>query len=384
MYTNCVGFKQNFLQFKNRFVSNRQALFNMIIFLAAALILFTGISRRLSYFSKTSKDVDAYILATQDLFSGVNPYLRTIQTYSATAAPGDHGYAYLPGFLYLFSAIYTSGLKYGFNYVEVLKIPVLLCDIGVGLILFYYLARKDKLAALFGLAVWVYNPLSTFRSGYSQLDPIPVFILLLALIYLGKDDVLSGALYALSIVFKTYPIILLPLFLLKAKSWVRFMVAGGIVGLFLLLPFITNLTDITTLIQGSLLVHTDRFVQGRPFLFYISYFYKVELFQIIPLKFYSYMAMFFSWVLIVFFAKVLKVTDKYVLTTVAFVNFYLFTPVLNRTYFLWFIPTLVLGCFSLGSGRRFRWLYYFCVGGVWLFLSWYLVQWEDGFHIWRP
>ena len=42
--------------------------------------------------------------------------------------------------------------------------------------------------------------------------------------------------------------------------------------------------------------------------------------------------------------------DKYALSALSFGVFYLFTPVLNRTYLLWFLPVFILGLFNVTHG----------------------------------
>ena len=150
------------------------------------------------------------------------------------------------------------------------------------------------------------------------------------------------------------------------------------------IPFLTSYEDFMTYLQGSLLVHSQRFVQGRPFLFYISYYYNIELFQIIPFEIYTYLASFLG----LFFVPVLyflfRIKDKYILSLIIFLNFYLFTPVLNRTYTMWFLPVLLVGSFNLASKTKYKYLYYVIVFFYYAFYYWYLIQWKDGFHIWRP
>lgn len=357
---------------------------NILKYLKIFLIIVVfglAIQRRLVYFDQTSKDIYAYEKAIQDLFFGINPYKWTIESYSNPNDPSNHGYAYLPGLLYLFSGLYFIHLKFGFPLEVLWKIPVLLADIGVGVLLVKYFLKKNYPIALFSILMWFFNPYNFFRTGYTYADPIPVLLMFLAVIYLEKDDVLAGAFLALSIVFKTFPIILIPLFLIKTKNKWKFLVSAVLVGLFFSIPFLKSVQDFTTYLQGTIFVHGDRFIQGRPFLFYISYYYDIELFQIIPLKFYSLMATLFPFVLIPLLYFVFKVKDKYILSTVAFLNFYLFTPVFNRTYILWFLPIFIIGVYKLFKKQKYFYLTFVL---FYSFMSWYLIQWHDGFHIWRP
>ena len=167
-----------------------------------------AIGKRLPYFNDSSKDIYAYERAIHDLFFGINPYKWTIKSYSNPDDPTNHGYAYLPGLLYLFSGLYFVHLKSGLSLEVLWKIPVILADIAVGILLVKYFFKKNYPVAFFSTLMWFFNPYNFFRTGYTYADPIPILLMFLAVIFLEKDDVLAGALLALSIVFKTFPIIL--------------------------------------------------------------------------------------------------------------------------------------------------------------------------------
>lgn len=349
----------------------------------AILIIFLAVQKRLQYFHQPGKDIYAYERALSDLISGVNPYKWTIESYSNPDDPGNHGFAYFPGLLYLYAPFYIFHLQTGGAHYVLWKIPVLLADIGVGLLLYHVFRKKGLLPLTTALLIWFFNPYNYFRSGYTYTDPLAIFFMFLSLILLEKDDVLAGASYGLSIATKTFPYILFPVMLLKAKNKKGFLLAGMLVGLFVSLPFLKSLDDFTTYLNGTIFVHQNRFVQGRPFLFYISYFYKIELFQIIPFKAYTMLASFLGWIVatLVYLFKITK--DKYVLALIPFLFFYLFTPVFNRTYFLWFIPIYVTAMYKIFK-TKYRFLFYLSQILFFTFAGWYLLQWEKGFHIWHP
>ena len=349
-----------------------------------AVILIFAVNTRIQEFSDAGKDYSTYMETIQSFLRGENIYQHTIDSYKNVKDIGGHGYAYFPGFLYLFTFLYGISLKIGISYVILWKIPVLLADIGVAILLYRYLSKYNFFVALFAVLFWCFNPYTYTHGSYSLVDPVPVFFSLLALLYLEKDDVLSGVFFTLSVIFKPFALIFLPLFLIKAKKWYEFILACGIIFGIISLPFILSLNGILTYLGGTILVHSNRVLEGRPFLFYISYFYKVELFQIIPLSFYSRMATFFGWVLILVFYFVFKLKDKFILASLSALNFLLFTPVLNRTYLLWFIPIFIIALFNLSSKYRKNIIYYTPLVIYWVFCYWYLQQWKDGFHVWHP
>lgn len=351
---------------------------------AVILVLACGTFKRVSDFPKSGKDYKTYIQAIETFLSGGNLYQQTIESYKNEGDIGGHGYAYFPGFLYLFTFLYALAPAIQIPYYILWKIPVLLCDLGVAIILFKYLSKKSYFAGLFALAAWVFNPYMAARSGYSLVDPIPVFFILLSLIYLERDDVLAASFFTLSVIFKPIALIFLPLFFIKSKKWYQFVAACTIIFTVVSIPFILGAEEIMTYLNGTVLVHANRVSQGRPFLFYISYFYKIELFQIIPLSVYNNLATFFGWVLILVGYFLFKIKNKYVLASLSALNFLVFTPVLNRTYLTWFVPIFLLVAFEISQKYKKQILYYLPNILYWIFCFWYLKQWEDGFHVWHP
>lgn len=345
-----------------------------------AAIFVVAIVTRIPMFDQVGKDIGAYTDAVVDFIDGKNPYSKTAQTFENIDDPGAHGFAYLPGFLYLNLYLFSFHLMSGFPFHIMQKMVVLAADIGIGLILVKQLYRKNFGALVFGLVFWYFNPYFVYKRNYVSYDSIPIFIMMLSLYFLEKDDVLAGTFYSLSIVFKTFPVLIFPIFLMKARDKIRFLAAGGLVGGFLSIPF---LRDLKTYINGAILVHGKRGLQGRPFLFFVSYFYKIELFQIIPLRIYTYLAAFSGWALSPFLHSTKMVKDKYALSIIPFLAFYLFTPVLNRTYMIWFMPILILGWYEQVCAKN-RYLYFGGLTFFWLFYYSYIYIWKDGFHVWKP
>lgn len=358
--------------------------------LGLALLIFSfAIFSRVQLFQGVGKDIYAYEKAVIDLIEGRNPYTWTVESFSNPDDPGNHGFAYLPALMYINIIGYLIHLLSPTISLAVLwKIPILLADIGVGILIVKFFKDKPWYLSVLGLLVWFFNPYFYLKSNYVYTDPLPIFFMFLSLWYLKKDSVVSGASFAFAVGLKTFPILLLPLMFIKSKTWKQFLVAIVIVGLALSAPFLRSWEMFSTFINGSLLIHGERFVQGRPFLFYISYFYKVELFQIIPLWVYTVLASFLGWLLVPIIYYFTKIKNEYVLSLVPFVSFYVFTPVLNRTYLMWFLPLLVVGLYNLVDKyinfKHKKWGYVFLVCLFWVFNYHYLAIWKDGFHIWRP
>lgn len=346
-------------------------------------ILFFAIKYRLQYIDQKSKDIYAYERAISDLISGKNPYVWTVESFNNPDDPGNHGFSYFPGLIYLFTPLHLISLNTNIPQHVLWKIPVLLADLGVGFLLYQFFKDKGYLALTTALLIWFFNPYTYFRTGYTYTDPITIFFMFASIMLLRKDDVLAGTFYGLSIAFKTFPYFVFPIMLLKAKNKKAFLAAGLMVGLLVSLPFLKSADDFYTYLNGTLFVHQNRYIQGRPFLFYISYFYNIELFQIIPFKVYTLLASFSGWVVATAAYALKLVKDRYVLALIPFLGFYLFTPVFNRTYFMWFIPIYVTACYQLFKEKH-KALFFISQVVFFAFAGWYLTQWVDGFHIWHP
>jgi len=343
------------------------------------VLLVTAFLYRIPLLSQVGKDYITFQQAVNDLLMGINPYVDTIRSFQDKDLTSG-GYAYFPGLLYTFYSLYVFSFVSHIPYEILWKIPNLLAEFGVAYFLIKILRPKGITVTLFGLFVWLFNPYLVLYQRYTYTDAIPVFFMLASLYHLGKEDVLSGALFALAVIFKPFPLFAFPVFILLSKQKIKFLTAGALVGLVFSVPFMTNLNDFFTYIKGSLFVHEGRSVTGRPFLFYISYYFKIELIQIIPLKIYTLLATFLGWLVVPLLFFIKKVRNPYILTALVLTIFYIFTPVLNRTYLIWFLPMFIIAISYLKKNIYF----YSSLILFYAFYSWYLWQWIDGFHITRP
>lgn len=345
------------------------------------MLMLCAVFYRLEFLQESGKDFRTYEKAVQTFLSGRNPYINTLQSFT-TDDSGSHGYAYLPGILTLYSAFYMFTLTLGWSAAVLWKIPVLVADLLIGVYIYRQLKTKTILGALFGAFIWYFNSYLITEGKYTHTEPLSILFLLLSLYYLNKDKVISYTSLALSVIFKTLPVILLPyLFFKGSKHDKKLLITICILlGFVFSLPFLTSFEDFTTMLKGSLFVHGGREVQGRPFLFYLSYYYGIELFQIIPLRVYSLLSIIGGVVISLTFL-VLKRGSVYLVTTLAFLNFYLFTPVFNRTYLLWALPFYIIAVFEVFKNKKIAYVF---ILFYWFFFYWYLDQWVDGFHITKP
>lgn len=372
-------------------------LLRSFYWLGVIAITLIAILLRILIFDQVGGDWLTYKQAVSDFTQGINPYIYTVTSFQQ--ANMDHGYAYLPTLLYIQSATWLlSNLLSGGNPIPsyiLWKIPVLLCDLGIGLLILRE-TRRDPCGSVgyFNIilyAFWLLNPYLMARYEYSLFDPLFLFMLLVALILCPKNSLLSGVFFGLAVSLKTIPLIVLPLVFLATKRKIKFTIGFIFILMLLCIPFMVSMQDFTYFINGTLLVHGERGIQGRPILSFLSYYlypYGINFFQTDFSKVYSIMALLSAAVVtvIVYLKKVgifefilsrcrvynrksedtkvdrakvqgnflIGILKKsfttalvppyaiYCIVTVGFLIYLLLTPVLSRTHLLWPLPFFLI------------------------------------------
>lgn len=145
---------------------------------------------------------------------------------------------------WLSNANANSSIDIGvFRYLFILKMPYLILDILIGLILaalFADLQTKKKV-----LTFWLFNPFSIILIYiYSNVDIFPVFLVVASIYFARKNSFwLSSLLLGLGAGFKAFPMLLVPFLLLKASTLKdRIIIVVFSAGAFILtiLPFIKS------------------------------------------------------------------------------------------------------------------------------------------------
>lgn len=171
------------------------------------------------------------------------------------------GYAYppLPIFIY-YPLAKLYGMFYPLEHVVVLagelryiqvpwlfdflfKLPILLADIGIALLLYKMTKRDEK-----SMKMFLFNPYIIFISAAWMFDSIAVFFLLLSLYLFEKEKYdLSAIFLSLGFLTKFYPIFALPVFcteFIRRRSWkfLRYMLVFGAVSAVFTLPYLEGFT----------------------------------------------------------------------------------------------------------------------------------------------
>jgi hypothetical protein len=147
--------------------------------------------------------------------NGQSVYLSTV--------PHPH----LPLQLYWFATALWLNIHVGLEFVFWLKLPNILAEVAMTGLVYSAIRRTGvEKEALFGAWLYAFNPVTTLVAAYQgQFDTTPLF-LMVAACYLFEFHqnkrwglVFSSFVLGLGILSKTWPVMLLPIILLRLSNW---------------------------------------------------------------------------------------------------------------------------------------------------------------------
>ena len=157
--------------------------------------------------------------------------------------------------LYLHVLKFNSGLTYFLTgditllnkrYVFISKLIPTLCNLLVGLVLFFYLKKRDIKLAIIGMSLYLFNLALIYNTAYwGQVDSVAALFSFLSILFLiNKKYPFSVFFITLSILTKFQTIVLVPVIgiviLLGSgyKGWIKSFLAGFFTFILFFLPFI--------------------------------------------------------------------------------------------------------------------------------------------------
>lgn len=184
------------------------ALVALLIRLVPALLLPVGAQ----YDIESYRRVAAVVLQGGDVYSGA-------------LVAGRH--PYLPLMLYLLAAVARASQVTGLAFVQLVKLPFVLADVGVVVLLYRVCRRLGRPAeeAVVPALLYALNPIPVLVSAYhGQFDALPALLALLAWSHLrlrvtfARRVLASACFLGLAVLVKSWPIILLPILLRQLPS----------------------------------------------------------------------------------------------------------------------------------------------------------------------
>lgn len=192
------------------------------VFLSAAFLLPLIISalgigvHRTIWHPLDSRNEDIYFTFKEGerLLQGQNPYERI---FSSDMRNNKKYATYLPMFYQLTHWTQALGLAHFARWMLFWREIFLIFNIATGALLFYIPYKKGiPVLAIFASLFWLFNRWTLTVTINSDFDFIPMFFLILGLIFFPRRLWLSGLLIGLSLSLKHFGIFLVPLLLIAA------------------------------------------------------------------------------------------------------------------------------------------------------------------------
>lgn len=200
-------------------------------------------------------DIESFKMVTDALLGGREVY---------TAALGRH--PYLPFQMYLMGAMAYLSQGTGLPYVVAIKLPAVAADIALtGLIFRATLPAFGRVTAGYLALLYALNPVSMLVTAYhGQFEGVTLLLLTLSWWYWDQQKgKASSTALGFAILNKTWPVLFLPLIIIRQRQWrARFiytLIALGIPALFALLYLVLFSADPAPMLRRAL---THRGVPG--------------------------------------------------------------------------------------------------------------------------
>lgn len=156
-----------------------------------------------------------------------------------------------------------------------MKIPAVLADLGIGILLFRLFDKKQN--RLLIPALYLLNPATIYVSAvWGQIEAIPIFFLILSYYFLPRRYYLSHLVFALAILTKQTALWVLPIFLIiwvkqgNLKSLLQGLTLQAIVFVLFYFPFLSPLNSFSayfSTLAGSSTLASDQAMNLWYFIF---------------------------------------------------------------------------------------------------------------------
>ncbi|MBY0280241.1 hypothetical protein K2Z84_33330 [Candidatus Binatia bacterium] len=219
-----------------------------VFWLAALLVVAATVAPNATYFRTVDRNADIAFIFRDSLAlaDGGSPYTRILQGDMRT---NDKYSTYFPLFYCAAALTQNLGLRVYGEWLAFWRVVFAGFDVAIALLLLTVVWRRGLAAfALFAALFWAWNRWTLFEVLVAQIDFIPIFFLLLALVLLERRPDAAMLLLGVSLAAKQIAIFLVPLFLIHAwshavpelrpRAVVRALLLIGAVPLAFSLPFL--------------------------------------------------------------------------------------------------------------------------------------------------
>lgn len=159
-----------------------------------------------------NQDIYYSYLEGRRLREGKNPYARVLE---GDMLENQKYATYFPVFYELSYLSQRLGLRSSFAWIAFWKVIFIIFEFAVGFLLYAALAqRRLEWLGVFAAAFWLFNRWTLKVVEMSNLDFIPIFLMLLSLMLFPRHKRWSLLLFSLSLGFKQIAIFMAPLYLI--------------------------------------------------------------------------------------------------------------------------------------------------------------------------
>lgn len=321
---------------------------------AAALILIAaaGLFVHISILepAKIIEGQDVYYtyIEGERIIQGENPYARVLE---GDFRENDKYATYFP-LAYLLSGLtQLLGFKGFVSWLLVWRIAFMAANLGIATLIFL-IAKQQKqvFLGIFGAAFWLFNRWTLHVTAISQIDFIPLFLLLLSLVFIPRRFYLACLIFGVSLAFKQVAIFALPLYLVWSwQNSQQHRVRQLIVTTLLIgaIPFLLSVPFLVWNFEGffrSILFSVTRYAADHfsaPALG--EFFGLVGMVAEIPMLLLLGMA---------YVLALVKQVPKYASILLVMIIFFGFNSVLFRQYVIWFMPFIPLAVLEILPAKK--------------------------------
>ena len=148
------------------------------------------------------------------LAEGKNPYVQVLDADMLGRNP-ERVATYFPLLYVLYALTQLAGLKDYDRWVSFWRFIFMLFDVGLAALLFEVFRRRRRvLVGLLAAAFWFFNRWTLHVAVIGHVDFLPIFFLVLSLVWFGKRPWLSMVLFGVSLALKQIAIFLGPLYVI--------------------------------------------------------------------------------------------------------------------------------------------------------------------------
>lgn len=316
-------------------------------YIAVSLVMIAGLFVHLNLWSTPEKMIEEDVYYTylegNRIINGENPYARILE---GNIRENDKYATYFP-LAYLLSGVtQLIGYDQFDSWLLVWRVIFMAANLGIAYLIFHISnARKQSFIGIFGAIFWLFNRWTLNVTSISHIDFIPLFFLLLSLLFIPRRFYLACILFGVSLAFKQIAIFALPLYLVWAwQTSQQYRIRQLIITTVLIgaIPFLLSVPFLIWNFEGylkSILFSLTRYPADHFEAPALATFFQILK---IPINIPLLLLLGMTYIL-----ALVKRVPKYASSLLVMTIFFGFNSVLFRQYLIWFMPFIPLAMLEI-------------------------------------